>query len=180
MEVNSVKDCDDIAKRKGEAATRVLLKGVREAGGLSRAPCGGGIGNEGRHFRVSEDRILALDKWRDDFHEVFCVVLGIVCRWRGMLALAVPTEVEKHAAIFWKPSGHQAPDATVTAVAVQAKASQGTRGLRARRRLDDLVSERRSSTSDPKFTGPVPLVLHKSKIGARRRSVKRLSPRQLI
>ena len=76
---------------------------------------------------MSKDRILALHKLRDDFHEVFCVVLGIVCRWRDMLALAVPTEVEKHATILWKFSGHQAPDATVTAVAVQAEASDSTR-----------------------------------------------------
>ena len=55
---------------------------------------------------MSENRILALQKARDDFHEVFCVVLGIVCRWRDMLALAVPTEVEKHAAILRKFSGH--------------------------------------------------------------------------
>ena len=73
------------------------------------------------------------------------------------------------------------PHAAVAAVAVQAQARDGTRRLWVRRGPDYLVGERRSSSSDPKFTGPV-LFVHvlNSKIGAMARSVKRLSRQRLM
>jgi hypothetical protein len=70
---------------------------------------------------VSEDRVGTPDELRDDFREVRGMVLRIVCRWRDVLALAVPTEVEEHAAILGQLLRHEPPDTAMAAVAVQAK-----------------------------------------------------------
>ena len=130
---------------------------------------------------MSEDRVGSLHQSRNKRGKVFGVVLGIVCRWRYMLALAVPAEIEQHATMLEKFPRDGSPHAAVAAVAVQAQARDGTRRLWVRRGPDYLVGERRSSSSDPKFTGPV-LFVHvlNSKIGAMARSVKRLSRQRLM
>jgi hypothetical protein len=77
---------------------------------------------------VSEDGVGSPDELRDDLREVGGVVLGIICRWRDVLALAVPTEVEEDAAILGKLMRHEPPDTAVAAVAVQAEESDLARG----------------------------------------------------
>ena len=67
---------------------------------------------------MSEDRVGGRDELGNCLCKVFGVVLGIVCRWRDMVTLAVSAEVEEHAAILGKLTHHGPPDATMAAVAM--------------------------------------------------------------
>src|SRR3989454_5310432 len=57
----------------------------------------------------------------DDRRKISGVVLGIVCRWRHMFAIAVPTEVEKHAAKLAELPRHGPPNAPVATVAMRSE-----------------------------------------------------------
>jgi hypothetical protein len=74
---------------------------------------------------MSEDRVASPDKPRDDFRKIRGVVLGIVRRWRDVLAFSVSTKVEKDAPILRQLLSYRTPDAAVTTVAVKAEKRDG-------------------------------------------------------
>ena len=74
-----------------------------------------------RAGRVSEDSVWAPHQRGDDRRKISGVVLGIVCRWRYVFAVAMPTEVEKHAAKLAELPRDGPPNAPVAAVAMEAE-----------------------------------------------------------
>src|SRR5207249_6443672 len=103
--------------------------------------------------RVSKDSVWVLHEPGDDRRKIRGVVLGIVCRWRHVFAVAMPTEVEKHAAKLAKLPCGGSPNAAVAAVAVQAKQRHRVRGRRINRRPDYFVRKCRPWTAESKLVG---------------------------
>jgi hypothetical protein len=106
-----------------------------------------------RAGRVSQDSVWALDEPCDDRRKISGVVLGIVCRWRHVFAIAVPTEVEKHAAKLAKLSRYGAPNAAVAAVAMQAEERHRVRRRQTSRRPYYFVRKRRPRAAESKLLG---------------------------
>ena len=106
-----------------------------------------------RASRVSQDSVWALHEPGDDRRKISGVVLGIVCRWRHVFAVTVPTEVEKHATKLAKLSRDGAPNAAVAAVSMQAEQRHRVRWLRASRRPDYFVRKRRPRAAEAKPVG---------------------------
>ena len=102
---------------------------------------------------MSEDSVWAPHQRGDDRRKISGVVLGIVCRWRYVFAVAVPTEVEKDAAKLAKLLRYGPPNAAVAAVAMQAEQRHRVRWRQASRRADYFVRERRPRAAESKLAG---------------------------
>ena len=103
-----------------------------------------------RAGRVSKDSVRVLHEPGDDRRKIRGVVLGIVCRWRHVFAVAMPTEVEKHAAKLAKLPCGGPPNAAVAAVAMQAEERYRVRRRQTSRRPDYFVRKRRPRAAESK------------------------------
>src|SRR5712692_11388259 len=81
--------------------------------------------------------------------EIGGVMLGIVCRWRDVITIAVAAKVEEHAAKLVKLPRYRPPDTTMAAVAMQAKQCERLRRRRINRGPNYLVRESRPRAANP-------------------------------
>jgi len=106
-----------------------------------------------RAGRVSQDSEWAPHQGGDDRREISSVVLGIVRRWRHVFAVAMPAEVEKHAAKIAKLPRHGPPNAAVAAIAMQTEQRHRVRWGQTGRRPDYFVRKRRPRAAESKLVG---------------------------